>query len=68
MKYTGIPKSTMIIPGHVYVGLKIKRSTDIADAHSTYSAGMIGNPKALYGRSAFGCFFRRMKIPMTVKM
>lgn len=41
-KYTGIPASTRISPGHVKTGLTISRSIMMAAQRSTYSAGMTG--------------------------
>lgn len=62
----GIPNIAIIIPGQVYCGLNHINNEQNAIPITIYMIGSTGNPKALYGLSANGCFLRRRNIPIIV--
>lgn len=58
--------STMINPGQVNCGLNQINNEQKQIPSTMYKAGNSGYPNALYGRSALGKRFRRIKIPPMV--
>jgi hypothetical protein len=56
------------MPGNVVSGLNRIKSKIIAHAKAIYNAGKKGYPNALYGLSASGFFFLKIKIPAIVRI
>src|SRR5229473_420831 len=66
-QYTGTPNSTITNPGHAVCVLYNSSTIMIATAATMYSNGPNGYANARYGRSRFGRFARRTKIPAIVR-
>src|SRR5216683_730171 len=66
-QYTGTPNSTITNPGHAVCVLYNSSTIMIATAATMYNNGPNGYANARYGRSRFGRFARRTKIPAIVR-